>query len=839
MIHPRVKTLAMARGTAAALLVSTAFGADRDRLEDVDFPKTVAIVFNGTTASVQDNAGVAVTYGASTSRISIHSTLAGVEYLLSGITADGYLEITSSERVKVTLNGVSITSGNGPALSMLSSDRCFLNLAAGTTNSLTDSASYTRTGSGALYTAGAMLFSGKGSLSVTGVKSHAIYGKTYIRVFEGSVTVPTAAKDAIHLKTLFRMDGGKLDLTALGDGIDGDSGNVEFHGGMTRINIPEADAKGIGCDGTIDIDGGLLAITASGDQSKALSCEGDLTVSAGTILADLSGDVVLETKDGENGTYTDPSYCTAMKCDGNVNVAGGAIVVTHTGLAGKGISVDGDLVVSGGNLDFTTTGGASVSYLDETGATDVAASDGIKADGNVIVTGGTLAMRVDGASADAISAGVAVNISGGTIGIIAKGDQSKGLKSNGDMTLGGGVFDIDLTGNVVLELVSTGRYDPSYCTGIKCDGNLTISGGTYDISHGGTAGKGVSVDGAIVMTGGSFDITTSGAATSTYTNSSGATDRSAADGFKADGNLTITGGTLVAHSTGTGGDAVSCGGVAVIGILGNNTSPVITAGTSGARVQVSGNDYLNAKAFKSVGNLTINGGHYTGTTSTEGGEGLESKGQVTINGGILEITTYDDGINAANNITINGGTISCYASNNDGIDSNGTITVNGGVIVSSGANAPEEGFDCDQNTFAINGGIMVGSGGATSTPTAAASTQRSVVYKGDGTANVILQVNSTAGDNLVYRIPRTYSGGGGGPGGGGPGGGGPGGGGSSTPMTLVFSNPSLAAGTTYSIISGATVSGGTEFHGLITGATVTGGTTLKTFNPTSMVTTVQ
>jgi hypothetical protein len=64
-------------------------------------------------------------------------------------------------------------------------------------------------------------------------------------------------------------------------------------------------------------------------------------------------------------------------------------------------------------------------------------------------------------------------------------------------------------------------------------------------------------------------------------------------------------------------------------------------------------------------------------------------------------------------------------------------------------------------------------------------------------------------------------------------------GGSSAAKTLLFSSPSLASGTTYTILSGATVTGGTEFHGLYTGATVSGGTTLKTFNPTSMVTTVQ
>ena len=232
-------------------------------------------------------------------------------------------------------------------------------------------------------------------------------------------------------------------------------------------------------------------------------------------------------------------------------------------------------------------------------------------------------------------------------------------------------------------------------------------------------------------------------------------------------------------------------------------------------------DYVNPKAFKAGGNLTMNGGSYTGSTAQNGGEGLESKANLTIAGGTVEINSYDDGINASTKITISGGSVYCYSANNDGIDSNGTILISGGVIVSSGYNAPEEGFDCDQNNFTITGGIMIGTGGATSTPTASTSTQRSVVYRGPGTANVILQVKPASGSTFVYKLPRTYSNG------------------SSTGMTMLFSLPTLAAGTSYSILSGVTVSGGTEFHGLYTGATVSGGTTLKTFTPTNMVTTVQ
>lgn len=72
---------------------------------------------------------------------------------------------------------------------------------------------------------------------------------------------------------------------------------------------------------------------------------------------------------------------------------------------------------------------------------------------------------------------------------------------------------------------------------------------------------------------------------------------------------------------------------------------------------------------------------------------------------------YDDCMNASNSIVINGGSIYCYSSGNDGIDSNGTLTITGGVVIASGTTSPEDGFDCDQNTFKITGGIVLGIGG--------------------------------------------------------------------------------------------------------------------------------
>ena len=806
---------------------------DRDRIEESDFPRTVTIAYSGTAATVTDvnGAGVTVTRGTTNSSVLIKSTAAGVRYVVSGSTTSGCLQVTSTLRCEVVLGGASLTAADGPALSVLGGAEAYLVLADGTTNTLADSATYSRTGKGTVHTAGALLVSGKGSVSITSSYGHGVFTTGYLRIFDGTISVPAAVSDAIHPKTFFTLDGGTLALTPSGDGIDASSGIV-INGGRISFKSSVADVKAVKTDGVLQVNGGTIAATISGDQSKGLSAGGDIDIAGGALFFNLSGNVVLEAATTTEGTaYSDPSYCTAIKSDANLSVSGGSIVVTHTGTAGKGISVDGTALISGGSFDIAVSGGSSASYTNAELAADTATPGAIKADGNLTITNGTFRLTLLSASDNGISTDGILTISGGSFTVTGPGNQSKGLKSDGAMNLSGGAFNFAMSGAVVLEASGT-YYDPSYCTAIKCGGDLTVSGGTYTITHSGMAGKGVSVDGNIVMSGGAFTISTSGGVSSSYTNTSGVIDMASADCFKADGNLTITGGTLTASSTGTGGDAVSCDGAAVIGVTGNNTTPVITVSTSGAHVLLSGSgenaDYVNAKAFKAAGNLTMNGGIFRATTSTEGGEGMESKANLVINGGIIENTTYDDGINAATSITINGGNIYSYASNNDGIDSNGTLTINGGTIVTSGTNAPEEGLDCDQNTFKITGGLIISTGGATSTPTSASCTQRSVIYKGIGTSGVILQIKSSSGAVLVYKLPRTYSGGGG-----------PGSS-SSTPMTLVFSSSSLVSTTQYSIVTGGTVTGGTEFHGLYTGATVTGTTTtLKTFTPSSMVTTVQ
>ncbi|MBO7123130.1 MAG: carbohydrate-binding domain-containing protein [Treponema sp.] len=192
-------------------------------------------------------------------------------------------------------------------------------------------------------------------------------------------------------------------------------------------------------------------------------------------------------------------------------------------------------------------------------------------------------------------------------------------------------------------------------------------------------------------------------------------------------------------------------------------------------------------------------------------EGIEGKAGVTITGGTLNITTTDDCINASSGaIEISDGTIYAYSSANDCIDSNGTLTISGGTIVALTATTPECAFDCDQNTFAITGGTLIGIGTSNySAPTASACGQSVIVVSGNylGSVGTTFALKDSSGAAaFAFEIPSAiYNS-------------------MSSNLIAVFSSSSIAAGTSYSLCSGVTASGGTKFNGLYTTLpTVSGG----------------
>ncbi len=99
-------------------------------------------------------------------------------------------------------------------------------------------------------------------------------------------------------------------------------------------------------------------------------------------------------------------------------------------------------------------------------------------------------------------------------------------------------------------------------------------------------------------------------------------------------------------------------------------------------------------------------------------EGLDSELHLTIDGGIIDIESGNDGINTnERNIsvtTINGGRVSILVNGStgegDGIDSNGWLVINGGTVLAQACGfSGDAGIDSDKGIH-INGGTVIASG---------------------------------------------------------------------------------------------------------------------------------
>ncbi len=571
-------------------------------------------------------------------------------------------------------------------------------------------------------------------------------------------------------------------------------------------NGPQVGTMDMPCELTVN---GTGTLQITGNAKHAMNIEGPITINSGTIR------ILGSDSDGIHGSS-------------NLTWNGGTLDIVSAG--SDGLDISGNVTIQNGDLSINTTA--------ET-------QRGIKVSGVFTMNDGSLNINTSGTDSKGIKADNLVYINGGNLTIVNSGDMSKGIKADGDINITGGIINITSSGSTVLESVNNQNV-PAYCTAIKCDTDITITGGDFTITlptsnHG---GKGISADGNLTIDGATMTITTQGDG-ATYTVSGSTKDAYTSACLRSDGNMSILSGNITLNSSGTGGKGINVGddshttSTLTLGTTGGNDDDLIlNVTTSGERITISsgggggwppgpgqGGDYANPKGIKSRGNLTINSGTITVncTQNNEGGECIESKATLTINGGNIE--TYsktDDPINAAQNLTINGGTIYSHSDNNDGIDSNGTLFLNGGFAIANGARQPEEGFDCDNNQFKITGGTHIGTGGATSNPTQSVCTQPTLkINTQPGYAIQVLKSDGTV--ICTYQCP-TFTGGGGG--------------GWGNNMVMLFTDPQLQTGQSYTVKYGGTISGGTNWNGYYTGnVTYTGGQSTNV-NVNSMYTTV-
>ena len=331
--------------------------------------------------------------------------------------------------------------------------------------------------------------------------------------------------------------------------------------------------------------------------------------------------------------------------------------------------------------------------------------------------------------------------------------------------------------------------DASSGNGIRGNEAVILTGGVVNINVTGTADKGISTDGEVRIDSGRTTIFTSGG----YEYDSDENDYSACSGIKADSVININGGELNIKSTGTGGKGLNCDDEI------NINDGVVRIITTGKR-QKDSKGSVSPKGIKADGNITVSGGQtqvrLEGTG--DGTEGIESKSEIHIEAGTVESYSYDDAINSAGNLYIDGGYVYARSYNNDAIDANKNLYINGGVVIAEGAGQPECGLDAaEQYKAYINGGTVIAIGGGMQAIDSS-SKQASIAIS----ASMGMKVGILDGSKaiLAYTTPSSNSG-----------------------TALMISSPSFKSGSSYTLRAGCEVSGGTSFYNLTTGCTIGSG----------------
>lgn len=384
-------------------------------------------------------------------------TAAGT-YVFSGDCDNGSITVKKGVTgVTIVLNGLTLTNDDSAAITLNKTAEASLIAAAGTTNTVADTAGSNDENAAVKVKSGAALvIGGTGTLTVDGNVKNGIKGAAdaVITVAEVKLNI-NAANDGLSCDDELNITGGTLSITAGGDAVkaspDTDDtenpdttslGNVTISGGTLTLNATE---DGIQADGDLTISGGTFHVKTNGGHTTALtddsaSCKGfkaggALTVTGGTLTVDSADD--------------------ALHASTDVTISGGTLTLA-TG--DDGVHADNDLVIGAKGASSTSTPRINItaSYEGLEGTTvnvysgdiDVTASD----DG-VNAANSTLGERSDK---------YAINIAGGDLYIDAGSD---GLDSNNDINITGGKVEVY-------------GADAMMDVAIDYDGTFTLSGGT-------------------------------------------------------------------------------------------------------------------------------------------------------------------------------------------------------------------------------------------------------------------------------------------------------------------------------------------------------------------------
>ncbi|MDR3051886.1 MAG: carbohydrate-binding domain-containing protein [Oscillospiraceae bacterium] len=245
------------------------------------------VVINGTTAAITSSGS----------------------YMITGACNQGQLVINTSGKVTLTLENLTLTSADCPAIDIQAAKEVTLFLPKGSDSTLTDASQYTNAPDGqdaAIFSKADLTISGEGSLTVNGQYNDGIASRDTLLIEGGCITI-NARSHGVKGKDYLIIRGGTINVTAGGDG----------------LKATNSDQAALGY---VQIDAGTLFITAQDDGISAVSL---VTVNG--------GDITIDT--GNNG----------MKSEGALTIAAGriSIITDDDGFVSqtKSISPDADVIV--------------------------------------------------------------------------------------------------------------------------------------------------------------------------------------------------------------------------------------------------------------------------------------------------------------------------------------------------------------------------------------------------------------------------------------------------------------------------------------------------------------
>lgn len=304
----------------------------------------------------------------------------GGAYVISGSLSDGMIQVDTEEEVKLVLNGVSITNGDGPAIYVKSAESCYIETAEGTENTLTDGESYEETEEklkGTVFSNDRLVLLGEGTLTVNGNYNHAICSDDEVYVISGTYEL-TALKDGIHTNNWISVTDGTLNITATDDGMQSE-GPIEINGG--NITIASED-KGITAYGDLTVTEGTISISKC---TEGLESKNDLVMDGGTVEVVGSDDGLnARTSITINGgiMYAEMSAGDAIDSNGSMTINGGLVLAFGAQQPEGGIDCDmNEVQINGGTVIGT---GGTNSSPSETESSQVSVLLGSASEGDTI-----------------------------------------------------------------------------------------------------------------------------------------------------------------------------------------------------------------------------------------------------------------------------------------------------------------------------------------------------------------------------------------------------------------------------------------------------------------------